>query len=924
MPNMNDEEEDKYRRYANIPIPTYDEALSRPSSSQHQHRGPREISDDAEREDLLYRRPTVESARSSLDSDLGLPEVSGADEDDARRVMEELDYMEDTPDRSRRSPRPYYRTRIRSKLSQRWFNLSATLSAIRLPRVPSLRSLYAAVPDQSAPTPAVDVPAPSRLTWLTRTAQVVSIPEKYRMSASTFARLCGLFAIGLLIYVLFALDVFPNNARNLYGAGRFDPESIRAFVTQRVGNGLHPLLQDITAADHVAGTKGDLYIVAQKMERWFAEKDVFDHIDLNSYYVYMNYPGGRSVSIVSPAGKKWTATLEEDMVENTQGELAYHGHSRSAEVEGHLVYANTGSREEFAALRERGVVLEGSIVLVKVSSTDKDAALQVRAAEQAGCAGILIYSDPSDVDESKIWRRPDDSLQRDGVSMTSWVLGDPLTPGVASTKDAERLSASNNPALPSIPSLPLAWRDAQVLLSSLDGHGYRVDNSWAHGPADFKKEWWSGNISTAEDPDVSVVHVKNQNDENPLQAIWNLHGRIDGMETPEKKIIVGTHRDVWCVGAIESGVSSAILVQLVRIFGELRQQSWRPLRTIEFVSWDASQVGLMGSSEYVEDNLDDLRANAVAYINVGVGITGADFGARGSPLFSDSLKHILSQTQQPGANGTIVDQWNAAHRELEKLDVNGDYAPFQHMAGTSSLDLGFHGSEFGYPKHSCYDTLDFLERPTGGFEDHDQYSLANREVAAKSLAQIWALMILEIADRPIIPFDVRTYALVLEEYIQDLERDAASMNGGKPPSEEQFNLTPLQDAVTLLGTNADEFHKFENVWTANVLGSGGLETAAYASKRVRFNERLSHFETTLLDIPWGPSDKPDDHYGIPGREQFKHVVYGPRLWGGSRSAVSFPMIKDAWDRSPPDWNGAQKALERTAWRIRGAAEKLIE
>jgi Zn-dependent M28 family amino/carboxypeptidase len=40
---------------------------------------------------------------------------------------------------------------------------------------------------------------------------------------------------------------------------------------------------------------------------------------------------------------------------------------------------------------------------------------------------------------------------------------------------------------------------------------------------------------------------------------------------------------------------------------------WRPLRTIEFVSWDAEEYNLIGSTEYVEKEVDDLRANAFAY-----------------------------------------------------------------------------------------------------------------------------------------------------------------------------------------------------------------------------------------------------------------------------------------------------------------------
>lgn len=33
------------------------------------------------------------------------------------------------------------------------------------------------------------------------------------------------------------------------------------------------------------------------------------------------------------------------------------------------------------------------------------------------------------------------------------------------------------------------------------------------------------------------------------------------------------------------GSGTAVLLEVVRVFGELRKTGWRPLRTIEFASW---------------------------------------------------------------------------------------------------------------------------------------------------------------------------------------------------------------------------------------------------------------------------------------------------------------------------------------------------
>lgn len=247
---------DSSDKYGHIPIPTYDEATSsRPSSSQN-FRGPHEISDDAERQGLLpteshYRPPTVESPRSSEDSDLRLPEVTG-DGDDERRQIEELDYLDPSaPDPAQRESRLYHRARLRSKFSQHLSSLGATLSSIRLP---SFRSFYTPVATDTSedPTP------PSTDSWLTRTTRrIPTIPERYRMSAGTAARLCGLLSIAILIYVLFILDIFPGNAR--FMGMRFDPERVRAFVQDNVDAiRIEQYSTHVSGYDHVAGSKGKI------------------------------------------------------------------------------------------------------------------------------------------------------------------------------------------------------------------------------------------------------------------------------------------------------------------------------------------------------------------------------------------------------------------------------------------------------------------------------------------------------------------------------------------------------------------------------------------------------------------------------------------------------------------------------------------
>lgn len=908
---------DKDGRYASIPIPTYDEAI-RPSSSQT-FRGATEVSDDAERQGLLgqdnYRPPTVESPRSSedSDSDLRLPEVTGDGDDDRRRV-EELDYLDpNTPDPDSRQPGLYHRARLRSKFSQHLSKLGATLSSLRLP---SFRSFYTPVSsdtEEATSTTTRPTSPPSRLSWLTRMAQrVPTIPEQYRISAANAARLCGLLSIAILIYVLMVVEVFPNGGR--YMGQRFDPESVRSFVQDNVDAArIEEYLMHITGYDHVAGTEGDLYLAEWMKERWI-EEGRLDDVALLSYFVYLNYPtlDGRSVGIVKGKGEGWQAKLEEETIDpSRQQTLAWHGHSKSGEVEGHLVYANGGNREDFAWLREQGVSLNGSIALMRYYSTQGDRALKIKAAEEAGCVGALIYSDPIDDGSvrGEVWPegpwRPEDSLQRGGVSLMSWVVGDPLTPGHGSTSDAKRVEKEGNPGLVQIPSLPLAWRDAKVLLENLQGQGKKVPREWIGGDGGFMKEWFSGGDGT----DAPIIHLKNLNDENDKQQIWNLHGLMEGIEQPDKKIIVGNHRDSWCFGSVDPGSGSAIMMEVVRIFGLLRQNGWRPLRTIEFVSWDAEEYNLVGSTEYVEDNIDSLRDNAVAYLNVDVGVYGPNpnFRAAGSPLWQRPLLHVIDRVSVPDGSQTLRQIWDENQSRVEGLGAGSDYVAFQDFAGTSSIDFGFEGADHGYPYHSCYETFDWMKK----FGDPD-FSWH------RALAQVWALLILEAADRPVLPFDLRTYADAIGgAYLDTLENYAVEQARRSPSGSATLDVTSLKEAAAFLLDVASEFHHFEEVWTTNVLGSGGLESNSFAIRRMEYNDALSTFETDLLDLPDGPKDK--DQHGVPGREQFKHIIFGPQAWSGYDEAF-FPAVRDALDVG--NFTAAQVQVEKAAKILRRATEKL--
>jgi N-acetylated-alpha-linked acidic dipeptidase len=349
------------------------------------------------------------------------------------------------------------------------------------------------------------------------------------------------------------------------------------------------------------------------------------------------------------------------------------------------------------------------------------------------------------------------------------------------------------------------------------------------------------------------------------------------------------------------------MLEVIAILGQLRAQGWRPLRSIVFASWDAEEYNMIGSTEYVEDHLDDLRALGVAYLNVDVGVVGPDFRAAASPILQRALFRILDRVVDPVDNRTLRAVWQEKGSRVEGLGSGSDYVAFQDLAGVSSIDFGFTGE--GYPYHSCYETYEWMEKfGDPGFLYH------------KTLAEVWVLLILELSAEGILPFGLTDYARSIEDYVTNLESYAAQKGAPWPDKNGNggFNLKSLYAASDTFLQAAKRMTAWEDAWFSEVYARGGIETNALAAERIAHNDKISDFETDLLDIPRpGNTEGP---FGVPGREQFKHVVFGPQLWSGYDEAY-FPFIRDAVDVG--DWTAAQRQVQKTAGILVAACEKLV-
>src|SRR5687768_18111222 len=83
----------------------------------------------------------------------------------------------------------------------------------------------------------------------------------------------------------------------------------------------------------------------------------------------------------------------------------------------------------------------------------------------------------------------------------------------------------------------------------------------------------------------------------------------------------------------------------------------RPKRTIVFATWDAEEWGLIGSTEYVEDDSLRLMRGGVAYLNQDVAAQGTRFGGGGSPSMRSTLRDVARQVPDPAGRGSVYAEW---------------------------------------------------------------------------------------------------------------------------------------------------------------------------------------------------------------------------------------------------------------------------
>lgn len=682
---------------------------------------------------------------------------------------------------------------------------------------------------------------------------------------------------------------------------------------------LRAYMERLSARPHNVGSPYDKdnaeWILAK-----FREFGLDAHIE--TFSVLFPTPKERLVELVD-GGPHFTAKLQEPPVpeDPTSNQTAeqlptYNAYSIDGDVSAPLVYVNYGVPEDYELLERRGISVKGAIVIARYGRSWRGIKPLVGA--EHGAVGCIIYSDPRDDGYSGgatfpqgPWR-PKDGVQRGSVQDSTVFMGDPLTPGIGATEDAKRLPLKDAQSLTRIPVLPISYADAQPLLAAIGG------------PV-APREWRGGlPITYRIGPGPAKVHLKVFSNWY-MKPLYDVIAKIPGSTFPDEWIIRGNHHDAWVNGAEDPISGMVTVLEEARSMGELVKQGWKPKRTIVYCAWDGEEPGLLGSTEWVETHVDELKKHAVMYVN-------SDSNSRGFLELegSHSLEHFINDVardvQDPETKlsvwkraqlrgianaGSPEERRDFVERHDIRLDMLGggsDHAPFINFAGIASLGIGYGGEDHGGIYHSIYDDFYWYTH----FSDYDF-------VYGRALCQTGGTAIMRMADADLLPFQFTDFADDVKMYVHEVEKFATQQREQiqqrnqeiaegmfeavadpreiwvTPKKEEippHLNFAPLDNAVEDLTRSSAEYQKALDRASAN----GGAALASASLQEV--NELLIQSERKLTT--------PE---GLPGRFWYKHELYAPGTYTGYE-AKAIPAVRENLEQKK--WKEAEQAAARVA------------
>ncbi|KAM3834543.1 inactive N-acetylated-alpha-linked acidic dipeptidase-like protein 2 isoform 3-T6 [Vipera latastei] len=225
----------------------------------------------------------------------------------------------------------------------------------------------------------------------------------------------------------------------------------------------------------------------------------------------------------------------------------------------------------------------------------------------------------------------------------------------------------------------------------------------------------------------------------------------------DRYVIVGSHHsslpgcssEQWAHG-------TAVMTAFIQALMRKVKKGWRPERTIIFCSWGGTMFGKIGSYEWAEDFRAVLQRNAVAYVNLHDPIRGKDIL---SSIASPSVQQLATEITK-NYKFTCLGPEKCMESNASSVQMQGDSDYFINHLGVPAL-------QFSYQDSTMLEISSFLSEAVFPVSSTISTNLDSSFRLHESITKLTGEAILQIASKPVLPFNALDIALEVQKNLQD-------------------------------------------------------------------------------------------------------------------------------------------------------------
>lgn len=678
-----------------------------------------------------------------------------------------------------------------------------------------------------------------------------------------------------LIYFLITSGLYP--LKGGIANGRFNNhDELFDYISNNIDNQrMQENLHYISNIPRIASTSGDLAI-ARYINSMF-DKYSIDAKEFDELNTFVNYPKHLEFKLMKDEELIHESILTENSTSDDLNFKSFNFLTNDGELTKNYIYVNYARNKDFDFLTENQISVSNSICLARIGKIGINTKIEI--AQKYNCRALVFFKDPQVLDlNNEIDRLV---IERNMATNPKYCSGDVLTPGWETSKANPKLKFIESKVTPKIPIMTISYNDAIHFLNGLQYNGAKITKD-----SDYFSEWdfknndifddltYRDEIWTGDSNNNMKAYLRLETTRFENKPIWNIIGKIDGSEQNDKAIIIGAKRDSTCY---EDASSTVVLLELIDMFDKLKKKfNFQPLRSIYFISIDATEYNYAGITEWIEQKFREIKREIYAYVDL-------------SDLIVDN-KHLDVYTDpvfKALIESTVNNEFQASFQTFNKY---GNYYPFLSFIGVPCInfqltnhDLLVDKYSLRYPKGSCFNDYNRIQSIDPDMNFH------------KKLVLLIAKLVIRLVDEPIIPYNLRNVYDSLHEYFNDLEEYFELMTIGR--SEEVAQIVSLD----VVKHSFDIFlflHNQLEIWRSSwsqIVNQEIIEPSMITLKRYDWNTNLISLQSNY---------KINENGVFEGRPWIKNMIFAPQFAepevlnkdGKEFLWWTFPNLRDLIDR----------------------------